>query len=133
MTETPNPPTLPGATIKGTEDAVEDPRKGLPDNVNVVEADAPMKLDATKKKDPKGQYIQYNGVGTVRIMGPEEWAAAHVDSDQYFEWNYLNHKQIPRSAFSDEQLQYLLRVDDRFSLVNLDSDGKVVVEDKEDK
>jgi len=99
----------------------EDPRKGLPPSVQVVDATTPFLLQEAKPADPKGQYIKYIGVGTVRTMGPDEWKAAHVDSQDYFEWNYLNKKLIPRSVFSDEQLQYLLRVDDRFELVELDS------------
>jgi len=103
-----------------------DPRQGLPASVNVQEANTPFVPDATKRKDPSGKYVQYNGVGTVRIMGPAEWAAANVPSDDYHEWNYLNHKRIPLSSFSDEQLQYLLRVDDRFEVVTIDSEGDKV-------
>lgn len=123
------PPTLPGATpIKGVGDAVEnnqdDPRQGLPSNVNVTVENTPAVLDTTKRTSAKGQYIQYNGVGTVRVMGPDEWAAAGVESDDYFEWNYLNDKRIPRESFSDQQLQYLLRIDDRFELVEINPDSK---------
>lgn len=93
--ETPSLPTLPGA--------------------REVIAATPMRLELP---DPnaKGPWIQYNGPATVRIMTPQDWAAAGVVSNKYAEWNYLNSKRLPRSLFSDEELQYLLRVDDRFSL-----------------
>lgn len=64
----------------------------------------------------KGPWIQYNGVATVRILTRNDWAAAGVASDKYCEWNYLNNKRLPRSMFNDQELQYLLRVDGRFSL-----------------
>lgn len=129
-TETPTP--APGQKVdtdfsnKGDDKAAEnaDPRQGLPASVKLEQASTQFDLDKTKRSDPKGQYIQYNGVGTVRIMGPTEWKAAGVDSDDYFEWNYLNNKRIPRSAFSDEQLQYLLRIDDRFELVEVKDDSE---------
>jgi hypothetical protein len=134
----PTPPALPGSKIdvdfanKGDHNAAsmsatpateEDPRQGLPPTVAVVEPAPgqslpPVKFTETAPKvDPKGQYIKYIGVATLRVMGPKEWAAAGVNSTASFEWNYLNKKRIPRSAFTDEQLQYLLRVDDRFQLV----------------
>jgi hypothetical protein len=50
-------------------------------------------------------------------MGPEDWKAAGVDSDKTVQWNYMNKKRVSRHAFSDEELQYLLLVDGRFSLV----------------
>ena len=119
--ETPKP-AVPGPKIDTdlstkAEDKQEDPRQGLPATVNVQQASSPMQLDNTKRQDPNGQYIKYNGVGTVRIMTPQDWKNVGVESDKYFEWNYLNKKQIPRSAFSDEELQYLLRIDGRFELV----------------
>lgn len=115
---------------KQKNDEAKDPRQGLPASVAVEEASGPMKLDDTKRVDPAGQYIQYDGVALVRIMDEDGWNAVNVESDEYFEWNYLNSKRIPRSSFSDEQLQYLLRVDGRFSLVNVDSEGKVKEDEK---
>jgi len=103
---------------EGQDKPKDDPRQGLPPTVEVVQASAPMQLDATKREDPKGRYIQYNGIGTVRQMTPADWKAAHVDSDKTVEWNYLNKKRIPLSAFNDAELHYLLRVDDRFSIVS---------------
>lgn len=100
-----------------SSDAEDDPRQGLPSVVRVETAALAFQPDATKRVDPQDKYVRYTGVGTVRVMGPEEWKACGVNSEDYFEWNYLNGKRIPRSAFSDEQLQYLLRVDDRFELV----------------
>jgi hypothetical protein len=93
-----------------------DPRQGLPSTVKVESA--PTALDL-KKPDPdaKGPWIQYEGVGTVRTITPDDWKAAGIECNDYHEWNYLNHKRLPRSAFSDQQLQYLLRVDGRFRLV----------------
>jgi len=127
---TPNPFSTEGA--KDNTKTEEDPRQGLPPSVEVVTGSGALPLDATKRKDPKGKYVQYNGVGTVRNMTPADWKAAHVESDNTYQWNYLNHKQLPLSSFSDEELQYLLRVDGRFSLVELDEDGKVVKNDEKD-
>lgn len=107
------------------DDKVEDtgdPLQGLPTSVQLLEEKTAYELDTKKTVSPRGKYIKYIGVGTVRIMGPAEWKAAHVDSDDYFEWNYLNHKEIALEAFSDAQLQYLLRVDDRFELVEHDDE-----------
>lgn len=92
----------------------KDPRKGLPPSVTVVTENTPMTLQ-TGKSD-KGPWIQYNGIGTVRIMDKAAWKEAGVESDKYVQWNYLNHKRVPRSLFNDQELQYLLRVDGRFSL-----------------
>lgn len=80
-----------------------------------VTASAPMDL-ARVDPNAKGPWIQYNGQATVRIITPHDWKQAGVDSNKYCEWNYLNSKRLPRSMFSDEELQYLLRVDGRFSL-----------------
>ena len=104
---------------KADAEEQKDPRQGLPPTVEVQQASAPLNLDAAKRTDPAGQYVQYNGIGTVRQLDPESWKAAHVDSENTYVWNYLNNKRIPRSAFSDEELQYLLRVDGRFSLVEV--------------
>lgn len=89
---------------------------GLPPNVKIETADEPMEL---KLPDPnaKGPWIQYDGVAILRYMDAAAWAAADVPSTTYYEWNYLNKKRLPRSIFSDEELQYLLRRDGRFSLV----------------
>lgn len=115
QTEQPKP-----GTEKDKEKPKGDPRQGLPTNVVVEEASAPMDLDRTVREDPKNQYIQYNGVGTVRIMAAEDWKRVGVDSQQYCEWNYFNKKRLPRSSFSDAELQYLLRQDDRFALVTIE-------------
>ena len=106
----------------------EDPRQGLPPSVNVETASGPMDL---KKPDPKakGPWIQYNGIATVRTMSPADWKAAGVECNDYHEWNYLNHKRLPRSLFSDEQLQYLLRIDGRFSLVTDEQLAKAEAEE----
>lgn len=123
MTETPAPQPYTGEPEKPAvepeltqEQKAEKARQGLPPTVQVEFANEPMQL---KKADPKakGPWIQYNGVGTVRTMGPKEWKSVGVDCDDYHEWSYMNKKRLPRSVFSDAQLQYLLRVDGRFSLV----------------
>lgn len=97
-------------------EAEKDPRKGLPENVIVEEASAPTELAPA---DPlaKGPWIQYDGIGTVRYLDEAAWKEAGIDSDKYVEWNYLNNKRIPVKNFTDEELQYLLRCDGRFSLV----------------
>jgi hypothetical protein len=123
--QTPTPPspfTTEGATEKKKGD--EDPRQGLPPTVEVVTGDGPLPLDTTKRSDPKGRYVQYNGVGLVRQLTPKDWKDANVDSENTYEWNYLNHKRLPLSIFSDAELQYLLRIDGRFELVEVKEDEK---------
>ena len=95
----------------------EDESSSVPTFPGAQEVLAPAPMDLTLP-DPnaKGPWIQYNGVATVRILGPRDWHQAGVRSMKYCEWNYLNGKRLPRSLFNDEELQYLLRVDGRFSL-----------------
>lgn len=120
QTTTAETPPNPDATQQETEKAKSkqqgDPRQGLPSTVQVVQAAEPMQLQQTAP-GATGPWIQYNGVATVRIMGPEEWKNVGIETDDYHEWSYMNKKRLPRSVFSDQQLQYLLRVDGRFSLV----------------
>lgn len=82
---------------------------------SIENASQPLTL---QEGDPNasGPWIQYNGVATVRIMDKASWASAGVDSEKYVQWNYLNNKRVPRSEFSDDELQYLLRIDGRFTL-----------------
>lgn len=89
---------------------------GLPPTVKIETADEPLDL---VKADPnaEGPWIQYDGIATVRTMTPEAWRECGVKSDKCCEWNYLNKKRLPRSLFNDAELQYLLRRDGRFSLV----------------
>lgn len=103
--------------IPVVKEVSDDPRKGLPANVIVEEAPAPMSLQ-TANPLATGPWIKYKGVATVRILTQKDWAAVGVNSSTYAEWNYLNEKKLPRSMFSDEELQYLLRVDGRFELVD---------------
>ena len=109
----------PDTDLKDKADA-QDPKQGLDKlvpNLQVSEGNQPMKLDTTKRESKSGRYVKYNGVGTVRIMDESAWRSVQVDSDRYFEWNALNRKRIPLEAFNDKELQYLLRVDDRFEIV----------------
>lgn len=130
------PPVVPGLKVDAdltnkTEDTKkgdEDPTHGLSEKIpglQVSEGNSPMNLDTKNKdaSDPNNQFIKYTGQGTVRIMGPDEWKAANVDSNDYCEWNYLNRMMIPRSSFTDAQLQYLLRIDDRFELVTVEPES----------
>ena len=94
-----------------------DPRLGLPPEVNIETASAPMELVVADGNN-EGPWIEYFGVGTVRVMDAAAWKEAHVDSTQYVEWNYMNENRVPRSLFNDHELQYLLRVDGRFRLVH---------------
>jgi hypothetical protein len=130
MTENPTAPPTPGQpkidTDLSDKKANNDPLQGLPASTQLDNQSEPFRPDAEKKSDPSGKYIKYTGPNTVRIMDAEAWQSAHVDSEDYVEWNYLNNKQVPMSAFTDEQLQYLLRVDDRFAVIELDKDGKLV-------
>ena len=115
----PNPFTTEGAQEDKSK-GKDDPRQGLPPTVEVVTGNGPLPLDNTKREDPNGKYVQYDGVALVRQMTPADWAAANVDSDTTVEWNYLNHKRIPMSLLNDAELQYLLRIDGRFSLVTVE-------------
>lgn len=106
---------------KKREEKKEDIRQGLPSSVQVEVASAPMELDTRQRKDPRNQYIEYTGIGTLRVMTAVDWATVGVDDfTEYCEWNYFNKKRIPRTIFSDKALQYLLRQDGRFKLVEVD-------------
>lgn len=109
------PPPIFAANPPEPAPAVE-PRHGLPEPILVETASAPMQLQ-TESPGAKGPWIKYTGIGTVRVMNAQAWADAGVDSSKYCEWNYLNKKRLPRSRFNDQELQYLLRVDGRFELV----------------
>lgn len=104
----------------------EDPRQGLPANVQVENATTPFPVDTKKQVDPEGKYIKYIGPALIRVMDQASWKAGGVDCETEYQWNSFNHKRLPMSAFNDAQLQYLLRVDDRFKLVLVDKDGKEV-------
>lgn len=110
---------LPPIQQEAKQEPEEDVRQGLPPSVK-VETGIPLNL-SQKGVHSKGPWIQYNGVGTLRVMTKEDWHRVGVDSSQYCEWNYLNKKRLPRSSFSDEELQYLLNVDGRFSVVDAET------------
>jgi hypothetical protein len=94
----------------------DDPRQGLPDSVKVEEANTLLEL---QPGDPTaaGPWVQYDGIATVRVITQSDWQEMGIDSDKEVQWNYLNKKRVPISRFSDEELQYLLRCDGRFSVV----------------
>lgn len=124
-------PTPPQSFIKSESDAQQDdpkndpkvnPGQGIEEvipGVQIQEANTPFELKPTEAEAKSGKLIKYVGPALVRIMDASAWKDAHVDSDRYFEWNYLNHKQIPMEAFTDAELQYLLRIDGRFELVEV--------------
>lgn len=129
MTETPQ--TFGGKPDTNLDDKVEDdpandptknPKQGLdkivPD-VRLETAAEPFRPNVVVSQSESGRFIQYNSIATVRIMDEKAWKAANVDSDRYFEWNYLNRKRIAIEAFTDAELQYLLRIDGRFSIVEV--------------
>ena len=97
------------------EDKVED--NGDLGPIKIEKASGPMNLTPP---DPNatGPWIEYTGIATVRIITELDWRQQGINSTNYCEWNYLNNKRLPRSMFSDEELQYLLRVDGRFTLVD---------------
>ena len=107
-------PEAPVAPSTTTDE--KDPLKGLPPTVKVEEARAPMALKQPEK-GVRGPWVQYDGIATVRVMTAKDWKDVGVSSTKYCEWNYLNHKRLPVSSFTDEELQYLLRRDGRFSVV----------------
>jgi hypothetical protein len=101
------------------EEKQEDTRQGLPENVNVEIADAPMELQEPIEGDDSQGFIKYVGVATVRQMAPHDWRNAGVDDfDEYVEWNALNGMCVPRSIFTDKALDYLLNKDGRFVKVD---------------
>ena len=100
-------------------DVVVPPPPVAPPGIVVVEADTPMQL-APPNPFAQGPWIEYLGIATVRILHADDWANVGIDSNLYCEWNYLNQKRLPKSMFSEKQLQYLLRVDGRFREVTDD-------------
>lgn len=123
------PEDKPQSFIKPETEATQDdpkndpkvnPGQGIEEVIpgaKVETASTPFELNPTQAESKSGKFVKYVGPALVRIMDQAAWKAAHVESDKYFEWNYLNQKQIPMEAFSDAELQYLLRIDDRFELV----------------
>lgn len=94
-----------------------DPLMGLPPNVLIEEASKPFELQPPNPH-AEGPWVQYNGIATVRFIDEKSWRDAGIKSTKYCEWNYLNHKRLPKSSFTEEELDYLLRRDGRFSLVD---------------
>ena len=94
----------------------QDERQGLPANVRVENASAPMKLDPPEP-GATGPWVVYTGIATVRTNSGSGWKAAGVNSDKSVQWNFLNKMRLPKSKFSDDELHYLLEVDGRFKLV----------------
>lgn len=121
MTESPGeltekPEEIKSEATQANSEPPADPRQGLPPTVH-VETGPPLQL---QPEDPnaKGPWVVYTGVGTVRYMTPKDWADQGVDSQKHCEWSSMNHKRLPRSIFTDAELQYLLRKDGRFKLVD---------------
>lgn len=124
-------PTPSQSFIKSESEAQQDdpkndpkvnPGQGIEEVIpgaRIETASTPFELKPTEAEGKSGKLIKYVGPALVRIMDESAWRAAHVDSDRYFEWNYLNHKQIPMEAFTDAELTYLLRIDGRFELVEV--------------
>lgn len=117
-----------GTEVKSNEkkeadpnDPKNNPRQGLPESVALDVPAQGVTQGPIQLQPPSplanGPWIQYNGVATLRYMDENAWRSVGVDSKKYCQWNGLNKMRLPRSMFSDEELQYLLRVDGRFSLV----------------
>lgn len=97
----------------------EDPRQGLPENVNVEIADFPFEPQEPIEGDEEKGFVKYVGVATVRQMTPGDWKqVGAADFNQFIEWNSLNKMCVPVSIFSKEALNYLLNVDGRFIKVD---------------
>lgn len=84
------------------------------EKVKVVEASAPMPLE---RPDPHatGPWIVYTGPTTLRIITEKDWESLGLKGKRC-EWNFLNKQRLPKSQFSEGQLDYLLNVDGRFKL-----------------
>lgn len=87
------------------------------EQVTVETVSAPMNL-VPPDPNATGPWIEYTGIATVRILCDVDWRTLGINSDLYCEWNYLNKMRLPKSMFSDEQLNYLLNQDGRFQLVD---------------
>lgn len=86
-------------------------------DVKVEESSEPVKLQEPHP-DSRGPWVRYDGVATLRIMDSNAWKQAGIKSEKYVEWNYLNEKKVPVSEFTEQELDYLLRRDGRFSKVD---------------
>lgn len=94
----------------------EDPRQGLPSSVKIETAITPLVLERPSGHEV-GPWVQYNGIGTVRVITASDWRNVGCEGERV-QWNYLNKKRRGKAIFSEAQLNYLLNVDGRFSLVD---------------
>lgn len=83
---------------------------------STAKAAAPAKSEVDDKK-PADKYIEYVGAATRRILTPEDWEFIGVSDGEQNVWGFHNAFKLPAGQFSDEQLDYLLKVDGRFKLV----------------
>jgi hypothetical protein len=88
------------------------------------------------KKQRKGPFVKYVGVASHRQISAADWKTLSIplrDDGATHTWSVANDKMVESSAFTDEQLDYLL-IDDvqrgtnthNFLEVDFDSDGQLV-------
>lgn len=74
----------------------------------------------TEKKSSSGdgkfvEHIPQEGFG-ARVITKADWGTLGIEAETS-EWNVFNRFKLPVEQFNEEQLNYLLEVDDGFELV----------------
>lgn len=74
----------------------------------------------TRNKEDLKKRSTRLGEGTYAEITPQQWAAVGISAKAAVKWNVANDWRLPVSAFTDEQLDYLLSNSKRFELVDRD-------------
>lgn len=91
------------------------PHGDRPADASAVPIPKPPQRRVPKRGPQKGPYVKYVGDASDRIIRAAQWQTLDIplkDERATHTWNKDNEKMIPVSAFTDEQLDYLL-VDDK--------------------
>lgn len=66
----------------------------------------------------KGPFIKYMGYATLRVITPSEWKDVGIHDMGRKEWNTLNKFKVPKSELTESAIDYCLKTDGRFELVD---------------
>lgn len=65
----------------------------------------------------EGNFIQYIGSATRRIITEADWESIGVKSGKDVEWSFKNEFKVNSKKFTKAQIKYLLQTDGRFQAV----------------
>ncbi|OBJ08281.1 hypothetical protein [Mycobacterium sp. 1465703.0] len=72
----------------------------------------------TRNKEDLKKRSTRLGEGTYAEITPQQWAAVGISAKAAVKWTVANNWRVPVSAFTDEQLDYLLTNSKRFELID---------------